>query len=146
MGKFYITTPIYYVNASPHIGHAYTQIAVDTIARYHRMLGDEVFFLTGTDEHGEKIEEACLEAGFEKGKEKEFVDTIVPNFKKAWEALGITYDDFIRTTDKEHEKEVQDFLQKMYDNGDIYQGEYDGWFCTPCETFWTDTQSKDGMC
>lgn len=146
MGKFYITTPIYYVNANPHIGHAYTQIAVDTLARYHRMLGDEVFFLTGTDEHGEKIEEACLKAGFKKGEEKKFVDTIVPGFQKAWKALDIEYDDFIRTTDKEHEKEVQDFLQKMYDNGDIYQGEYDGWFCTPCETFWTDTQSKDGIC
>ncbi|MGB2630778.1 MAG: methionine--tRNA ligase [Candidatus Omnitrophota bacterium] len=146
MGKFYITTPIYYVNANPHIGHAYTQIAVDAVARYHKMLGDEVFFLTGTDEHGEKIEEACIKAGFKKGEEKKFVDTIVPNFKKAWEVLNIKYDDFIRTTDKEHEKEVQDFLQKMYDSGDIYPGEYDGWFCTPCETFWTDTQAEEGVC
>ncbi|MGD2278988.1 MAG: methionine--tRNA ligase [Candidatus Omnitrophota bacterium] len=146
MGKFYITTPIYYVNANPHIGHAYTQIAVDAITRYHKMLGEEVFFLTGTDEHGEKIEEACLEAGFEKGKEKDFVDKIVPNFKKAWKALDVKYDDFIRTTDKEHEEVVQEMLQKLYDQGDIYSGEYDGWFCTPCETFWTDTQAKGGMC
>ncbi|MFQ5953389.1 MAG: methionine--tRNA ligase, partial [Candidatus Omnitrophota bacterium] len=125
---------------------AYTQIICDTLARFHKMLGDEVFFLTGTDEHGEKVEEAALKAGFEQGREKEFVDAIVTNFKKVWKELGIEYDYFIRTTDKEHEKEVQDFLQKMHDNGDIYQGEYDGWFCTPCETFWTDTQSKDGMC
>ncbi|MFC1548399.1 methionine--tRNA ligase [Candidatus Omnitrophota bacterium] len=146
MGKFYITTPIYYVNANPHIGHAYTQIAVDTLTRYHKMIGDDVFFLTGTDEHGEKIEEACIKAGFEKGKEKEFVNTIVPNFKKVWEVLDIKYDHFIRTTDKEHEEVVQKFLQKMYDKGDVYPGEYDGWFCTPCETFWTDKQAKDGIC
>ena len=146
MGKFYITTPIYYVNANPHIGHAYTQIAVDTLSRYHKMLGDEVFFLTGTDEHGEKIEEASVKAGFGAGKEKDFVDTIVPNFKRVWEALDIKYDYFIRTTDKDHEKEVQDFLARMKEKGDVYQGEYDGWFCTPCETFWTDKQAEGGIC
>jgi methionyl-tRNA synthetase len=146
MGKFYITTPIYYVNANPHVGHAYTQIAVDTLARYHKMLGDEVFFLTGTDEHGEKIEEACVKAGFGKGGEKDFVDTIVPNFKKVWEELDIKYDYFIRTTDTEHEEVVQRLLRKMYDKGDIYIGEYDGWFCTPCETFWTDKQAEGGVC
>ncbi|MEA3490080.1 MAG: methionine--tRNA ligase [Candidatus Omnitrophota bacterium] len=146
MGKFYITTPIYYVNANPHIGHAYTQIAVDAVARYHKMLGEEVFFLTGTDEHGEKIEEASLKAGFERGREKEFVDKIVTNFKKVWKALDIQYDDFIRTTDKEHEKVVQELLNRMREKGDVYSGEYDGWFCTPCETFWTDTQAGDGMC
>jgi len=146
MSKFYITTPIYYVNANPHIGHAYTQIAVDAISRYHRMLGEEVFFLTGTDEHGEKIEEATIKAGFDKGGEKDFVDTIVPNFKKVWEALEIDYDDFIRTTDAEHEKVVQGILSKMRENGDIYPDEYDGWFCTPCETFWTDTQAEGGNC
>lgn len=146
MSKFYITTPIYYVNAAPHIGHAYTQIAVDTLARYHRTLGDDVFFLTGTDEHGEKIEEAALEAGFKRGEEKKFVDGIVANFKDAWEKLGIEYDYFIRTTDEEHKKEVQEFLKRMKDNGDIYQGEYDGFFCTPCETFWTDTQAEGGKC
>jgi len=146
MNKFYITTPIYYVNANPHIGHAYTQIAVDVLARYHKMSGDEVFFLTGTDEHGEKIEEASLKAGFEKGREKEFIDTIVAGFKKVWGALDVKYDNFIRTTDVDHEKVVQEFLDKMKDNGDIYQGEYDGWFCTPCETFWTDKQAEDGVC
>lgn len=144
--KFYITTPIYYVNANPHIGHAYTQIAVDALARYHKMLGEDVFFLTGTDEHGEKIEEASLKAGFKKGEEKKFIDTIVPNFKKVWDVLDIQYDYFIRTTDKEHKIEVQDFLNKMKENGDIYQGEYDGWFCTPCETFWTDAQAEEGKC
>ncbi len=146
MRKFYITTPIYYVNANPHLGHAYTQIAVDALARYHKMLGEAVFFLTGTDEHGEKIEKACLKAGFEKGKEKEFVDAIVANFKNVWGALGIRYDGFIRTTDQSHKKVVQEFLEKMKDKGDIYRGEYDGWYCTPCETFWTDAQAENGVC
>ncbi len=145
-GNFYVTTPIYYVNASPHIGHAYTQIVVDVLTRYHRMLGDNVFFLTGTDEHGEKIEEASVKAGLGKGREKEFVDGIVSNFKKAWEALNVSYDYFIRTTDAEHKRVVQDFLTGMKEKGDIYQGEYDGWFCTPCETFWTDTQAEGGVC
>ena len=146
MGKFYITTPIYYVNANPHIGHAYTQVACDTLSRYHKMLGDDVFFLTGTDEHGEKIEEASIKAGFKEGEEKKFVDTIVPNFKKVWEKMGIEYDDFIRTTDPEHEEEVQRFLEYMWKKGDIYQGEYDGWYCTPCETYWTETQAEGGNC
>ncbi|MFH1411270.1 MAG: methionine--tRNA ligase [Candidatus Omnitrophota bacterium] len=144
--KFYITTPIYYVNAAPHIGHAYTQVIVDVIARYHRMSGEDVFFLTGTDEHGEKIEEAALAAGFEKGKEKDFVDGIVKNFKEAWAELNIGYDGFIRTTDRAHKEVVQDFLERMKKKGDIYLGEYDGWFCTPCETFWTDTQAEGGVC
>jgi len=144
--KFYITTPIYYVNANPHIGHAYTQVAVDALARYHRLLGDEVFFLTGTDEHGEKIEEACQKAGMGKGKEKEFVDRIVDNFKKVWDKIGIRYDYFIRTTDEGHERTVQEILGRMKEKDDIYQGEYDGWFCTPCETFLTDTQAAGGIC
>jgi methionyl-tRNA synthetase len=146
MGKFYITTPIYYVNASPHIGHAYTQIAVDALARYRKMRGDEVFFLTGTDEHGEKIEQAALRAGFKAGEEKKFVDGIAVNFKDAWKALDVQYDMFIRTTDEVHKKTVQEFLSKIKDNGDIYEGEYDGWFCTPCETFWTDTQAEGSCC
>lgn len=146
MGKFYITTPIYYVNANPHIGHAYTQAVVDTLARYHRMLGDDVYFLTGTDEHGEKIEEATLKAGFKKGEEKKFVDGIVTNFKKAWDTMGISYDGFIRTTDPAHEETVKRFMIGMKEKGDIYLGEYDGWFCTPCETFWTDTQAEGGIC
>lgn len=146
MGKFYITTPIYYVNASPHIGHAYTEVIVDALARFNRMLGKEVFFLTGTDEHGEKIEEASIKAGFKKGEEKKFVDTIVVNFKKAWDALNIRYDYFIRTTDEIHKVEVRKFLEEMKKNGDIYQGEYDGYFCTPCETFWTDKEAEGGIC
>ncbi len=146
MSKFYITTPIYYVNANPHIGHAYTQVACDVLSRYHKMLGDDVFFLTGTDEHGEKIEEASLAAGFKKGEEKKFVDTIVPGFKKVWDKMGIEYDAFIRTTDPEHESEVQRFLKYMWEKGDIYQGEYDGLYCTPCETYWTETQASDGNC
>ncbi len=146
MGKFYITTPIYYVNANPHIGHAYTQIICDTLKRFHAMLGNDVFFLTGTDEHGEKIEEAALKAGFKQGQEKEFVDGIVSNFKNVWKKLDIEYDYFVRTTDEAHKKEVQDFLNNMKEKGDIYEGEYDGWFCTPCETFWTDTQAENGIC
>jgi len=144
--KFYITTPIYYVNASPHVGHAYTQVAVDALARYHKMLGKKVFFLTGTDEHGEKIEEASVKAGFGKGEEKKFVDGIVPNFKKIWEILEIEYDYFVRTTDATHKKEVARVLDEMKSAGDIYQGEYDGWFCTPCETFWTEGQAPSGVC
>jgi len=146
MKTFYITTPIYYVNAAPHIGHAYTQVACDAAARYRRMLGQEVFFLTGSDEHGEKIEEAALKAGFPVGKEKDFVDSIVKNFQKTWKAFNIGYDDFIRTTDPAHKKIVQDILTVVRGNGDIYEGEYDGWFCTPCETFWTDTQAEKGIC
>ena len=144
--KFYITTPIYYVNANPHIGHAYTQVVVDILSRFYKSVGTDVFFLTGTDEHGEKIEEAALKAGFKQGEEKEFVDGIVDNFKKVWEVMGIEYSGFIRTTDDSHKKVVQDFLNKMKEKGDIYLGEYDGWFCTPCETFWTDTQAEDGIC
>jgi len=144
--KFYITTPIYYVNASPHVGHAYTQVAVDALARYYKMLGRDVFFLTGTDEHGEKIEEASAKAGFGKGGEKKFVDGIVPNFKKVWEILEIEYDYFVRTTDESHKKEVGRVLDEMKRAGDIYQGEYDGWFCTPCETFWTQAQAPVGVC
>ena len=146
MGKYYITTPIYYVNAAPHIGHAYTQVAVDALARYRKMIGDEVFFLTGTDEHGEKIEEAAIAAGFKPGEEKKFVDSISVNFRNAWETMDVGYDKFIRTTDETHKKTVQDFILRIKDNGDIYEGEYDGWFCTPCETFWTDTQAEAGTC
>ncbi len=146
MGKYYITTPIYYVNASPHIGHAYTQIAVDALSRYRKMTGDNVFFLTGTDEHGEKIEQASREAGFKRGDEKKFVDGITDNFRKAWSGMGIEYDKFIRTTDEQHKTSVQDLVSRIKDNGDIYEGEYDGWFCTPCGTFWSAKQSEDGLC
>jgi methionyl-tRNA synthetase len=143
---YYITTPLYYVNASPHIGHSYTQIATDALSRYHKLRGDEVFFMTGTDEHGEKIEKAAADAGYEKGEEKRFVDSIVPNFKKLWSDLKIEYDHFIRTTDGYHEKTVRFFLSRLYENKDIYKGEYDGLFCVPCEMFWSHIQAPEGVC
>lgn len=144
--EYYITTPLYYVNSQPHIGHSYTQIACDTVSRFLRQGDREVFFMTGTDEHGEKIEKAALEAGFKAGEEQKFVDGIVPVFKDLWAKLGIKYDYFIRTTDESHIKAVQAFLDKLYKEGKIYKKDYKGWFCTPCETFWTQTQSPDGIC
>ncbi len=146
MSKFYITTPLYYVNSRPHIGHSYTNIAVDTISRFYRMKGHDVFFMTGTDEHGEKIEKATLAHGLKAGEEKMFVDEIVPVFKELWQKLGIQYDYFIRTTDNHHIKAVQAVLDKLYKDGKIYKKIYKGWFCTPCETFWSEAQSDDGLC
>lgn len=138
--KYYITTPLYYVNDIPHIGHAYTTIAADVLARYRRARGYDVFFLTGTDEHGQKIAEAAKA----KGKEpQEFCDEIVTRFKSAWEALNISYNDFIRTTEDRHVKVVQKVFSRLLASGDIYKGEYEGWYCTPCETFWTDLQLKE---
>ncbi|MCX5667044.1 MAG: methionine--tRNA ligase [Candidatus Omnitrophica bacterium] len=144
--KFYITTPLYYVNSKPHIGHSYTNIAVDTVSRFYRMKGCDVFFMTGTDEHGEKIEKATLARGFKTGEEKRFVDEIVPVFKELWQKLGIQYDCFIRTTDDYHIKAVQAVLDKLYKDGKIYKKIYKGWFCTPCETFWSEAQSDAGLC
>lgn len=141
--KFYITTPVYYVNDTPHIGHAYTTIAADIIARWHRLNGEKVFFLTGTDEHGEKVEEAAKKSGKEP---KEFADEIVKVFIEACKKLNISNDDFIRTSEKRHEKVVAEFIKKLDENGDIYKGEYEGWFCVPCESFWTEIQLKDGKC
>lgn len=146
MKKFYITTPLYYVNSKPHIGHSYTTIACDAVSRFMRMAGYDVFFMTGTDEHGEKIEKATLERGFKKGEERKFVDEIVPVFKDLWEKLDVKYDHFIRTTDNYHIKAVSELLSKLYKDGRIYKKEYNGWFCVPCETFWSDTQAKDGSC
>jgi len=146
MKKFYITSPLYYVNAAPHIGHAYTQVACDAASRFYRMAGYESYFMTGTDEHGEKIEEAALKAGFEKGREKEFVDSIVPRFKNLWKLLDIDYSFFIRTTDDIHERTVKEVLRRMNEKGDIYKGKYAGWFCTPCENFWADSQVEDKAC
>jgi len=141
--KFYVTTPIYYPNDVPHIGHAYTTIAGDILARWHKLLGEDVFYLTGTDEHGKKLERTA----HEKGKEpKEFVDELVPEFKEAWKKLDIEYDHFIRTTDPEHEKVVQQMLQKVFDNGDIYLGEYEGYYCTGCEAYYTEKDLEDGCC
>jgi len=141
--KYYVTTPIYYVNDVPHIGHAYTTIAADVLARWERLKGKDVFFLTGTDEHGKKIEEAAKASGKDP---KVFVDEIVSKFKEAWKVLNISYDYFIRTTDPEHEKVVQEFMKKLMENGDIYKGFYEGWYCTPCETLWTDFQLNEGKC
>ncbi|MCS7215297.1 MAG: methionine--tRNA ligase [Thermodesulfovibrio sp.] len=140
---FYITTPIYYVNDIPHIGHAYTTIAADILARFMRMKGRKVFFLTGTDEHGQKVEKAA----FEKGRNpKEHADIMVENFKSLWNILDISNDSFIRTTDEEHKKIVQEILQTLYDNGEIVKKKYSGMYCTPCERFWTEKDLIDGKC
>ena len=144
--KYYITTPLYYVNSKPHIGHSYTQVACDTVARFLRQSGESVFFMTGTDEHGEKIEKATIDAGFKEGEEKRFVDSIVPVFRGLWERLGIQYDHFIRTTDDQHIRTVQAVLDTLHKDGKIYKKVYKGWFCTPCETFWSYTQVSDGIC
>ena len=141
--KFYITTPIYYPSANFHIGHCYTTIVADAIARYKRLTGYDVFYLTGTDEHGEKIQKKANEAGV---TPKEYVDKIVANAKDLWKSLDISYDKFIRTTDEEHVKCVQKIFERLYKQGDIYKGEYKGLYCTPCESFWTETQLTNGKC
>ncbi|MFC1624689.1 methionine--tRNA ligase [Candidatus Omnitrophota bacterium] len=141
--KFYITTPLYYVNGNPHIGHSYTNIACDVLARFKRLNGVEVLFTTGTDEHGQKIKEAADEIGLEPSV---FVDTVVPKFIELWKKLNISYDDFIRTTEKRHKDVVVKILEVLYKNGDLYEGEYSGWYCTPCESFWTKVQLVDGRC
>ena len=141
--KFYITTPIYYPSANFHIGHCYTTIVADAIARYKRLTGYDVFYLTGTDEHGEKIQKKANEAGV---TSKEYVDKIVANAKDLWKSLDISYDKFIRTTDEEHVKCVQKIFERLYKQGDIYKGEYKGLYCTPCESFWTETQLINGKC
>ena len=143
--KFYITTPLYYVNASPHIGHSYTTIAADCLSRYMRScLGDEnVWFLTGTDEHGQKIQKAADEAGL---SPQDFADKTVLQFKELWKSLDISYNDFIRTTEARHTACVQKVLEILYRNNDIYQDKYEGWYCTPCETFWLESQLTDKLC
>ena len=143
LGKFYITTPIYYVNDKPHIGHAYTTILADIMARWHRLSGDSVFFLTGTDEHGEKVEAAAAKAG---QTPQRFVDSIVGTYVEAWKKLGISYDGFVRTTSPEHVRTVQEFIRRIKANGDVYKGQYEGWYCVSDESFWTDLQLKDGKC
>ena len=141
--KFYITTPIYYPSANFHIGHCYTTIIADAIARYKRLTGYDVFYLTGTDEHGLKIQKKAIDAGI---TPQEYVDKIVVNSKDLWKSLNISYDKFIRTTDPEHVVCVQRIFEKLYNQGDIYKGEYKGLYCTPCESFWTETQLVDGKC
>lgn len=141
--EFYITTPIYYPSGKLHIGHSYTTVAADAMARYKRMKGFDVMFLTGTDEHGQKIEEKAKEKGV---TPKEYVDEIVAGIKELWKLLNISNDKFIRTTDEYHEKAVQKIFNKLYENGDIYKGKYEGMYCTPCESFWTQSQLVDGKC
>ena len=140
---FYITTPIYYPSGNPHIGHCYTTLACDCLARYKRMQGFDVMFLTGTDEHGQKIEKKAQELGVSPQK---YVDEIVANFIRLWERIGITYDRFIRTTDDYHVESVQRIFKELYDRGYIYKGEYEGKYCTPDESFWTEGQLVDGKC
>lgn len=140
---YYITTPIYYPSGKAHIGHSYSTVAADAMARYKRLRGYDVMFLTGTDEHGQKIETKANEEGI---SPKEYVDRIAKGFMDLWKMLGISNDKFIRTTDDYHERAVQKIFKDLYDKGEIYKGKYQGWYCSPCESFWTDTQLKDGKC
>lgn len=140
---FYITTPIYYPSDNLHIGHTYCTVAADTMARFKRILGYDVKFLTGTDEHGQKIQTVAKDKGV---TPKEYLDGIVSNIKELWKTLDITYDKFIRTTDEQHKEIVQKIFQKLYDQGDIYKSHYEGHYCTPCESFWTESQLVDGKC
>jgi methionyl-tRNA synthetase len=143
MGKFYITTPIYYPSDNLHIGHAYTTVVADALARYHRQIGDDVRFLTGTDEHGQKIQRRAEAAGI---TPQAYVDGIVANIKQLWQKFQISNDDFIRTTEARHEQAVQRIFERLYRQGDIYKSEYEGWYCTPCEAFWTERQLQEGKC
>ncbi len=140
---YYVTTPIYYPSDNFHVGHCYTTTIADALARYKKEHGYDVFFLTGSDEHGQKIEDRAAKAGV---TPKEFVDPIIDNAKDLWSKLNIQYDKFIRTTDEEHVACVQKIMQKLYDQGDIYKGSYEGWYCTPCESYWTEAQLVDGKC
>ncbi len=141
--KFYITTPIYYPSGNWHIGHCYTTVVCDAIARFNRMLKKDVFFLTGTDEHGQKIEKKAQEKGL---TPMEFINPLVDDLKDIWSKLDISYDKFIRTTDDYHVKGIQSIFKQLYDKGEIYKSQYEGWYCTPCESFWTESQLKDGKC
>ena len=141
---FYITTPIYYPSAKLHIGHAYCTTVADTIARFKRLAGYDVFFLTGSDEHGQKIQQAAEKEGI---TPQAYVDRIVAGFQELWQLLGISYDDFIRTSEERHHELVQNIFQQIYDQGDIYKGEYKGLYCTPCESYWTELQlDENGNC
>ena len=145
-GNYYITTPIYYPSAKLHIGHAYCTVATDTMARFKRLQGYNVMFLTGTDEHGQKIEDKAKAAGV---TPQQFVDDIVTGERGVldlWKLMNISYDRFIRTTDDYHVAAIQRIFKKMHDNGDIYKGVYKGKYCKPCESFWTESQLKDGKC
>ncbi len=142
-GTYYITTPIYYPSSNLHIGHTYCTVMADAMARFKRLAGYDVRFLTGTDEHGQKIQDIAKKEGM---KPQEYVDKIVAGIKDLWKTMEISYDDFIRTTEPRHVKRVQQLFMKIYENGDIYKGEYEGLYCTPCESFWTESQLVDGKC
>ena len=142
-GKYYITTAIAYASGKPHIGNTYEIVLADAIARFKRQEGFEVYFQTGTDEHGQKIEQKAQEAGI---TPKEYVDGVADKIKKIWDLMNCSYDYFIRTTDTGHEKQVQKIFKKLYDKGDIYKSSYEGMYCTPCESFWTESQLVDGKC
>lgn len=143
MRNFYITTPIYYPSAKLHIGHAYCTTIADSVARYHRLAGDDVFFLTGSDEHGQKIQQKAEEQGV---TPLEYVDGIVAGFQNLWKKLNISNNDFIRTSEKRHEKVVQEVFNRIYEKGDIYKGSYKGLYCTPCESYWTELQLDENGC
>ncbi len=140
--SFYLTTPIYYVNSVPHLGTAYTTVAADALARYRRLMGDDVFFLTGLDEHGQKVEQAAAENGL---APQEWCDQLAEKFLATWELLGISNDEFIRTTEPRHEHAVQQLAQTLYDRGDIYKGHYEGWYCVPDETYWAESDLAEGQ-
>ncbi|NLJ24866.1 MAG: methionine--tRNA ligase [Firmicutes bacterium] len=142
-GKYYITTPIYYPSDRLHIGHAYTTTIADSLARWHRFTGKDVLFLTGSDEHGQKIERVATSLGV---KPQAYVDKIVGSFKDLWQKYNISYDDFVRTTEERHHRVVQEVFRRVYAKGDIYKGEYEGWYCTPCEAFWVENKLQDGNC
>lgn len=141
--KYYITTAIAYTSSKPHVGNTYEVVLTDAIARYHRLKGDDTYFLTGTDEHGQKIEEKAKEKGI---TPKEYVDDVAGQIRDIWGLMNSSHDQFIRTTDEQHEKIVKKIFKKLYDQGDIYKGKYEGWYCVPCESFFTETQIEDGKC
>lgn len=143
MGRFYVTTPIYYVNDVPHLGTAYTTVVADALRRFHLAIGDETFMLTGTDEHGQKIERQAREEGL---APKEFCDRISERFKDAWPKLDVAYDRFIRTTDPDHEAFVKDLWEKIAKNGDLYLGHYEDWYCVGCEAFKQEKDLVEGLC
>ncbi len=140
--KFYVTTPIYYVNAEPHLGHAYTTILADVLRRFHHLMGYETFFVTGTDEHGDKVLQAARDHGMDP---KQYVDKVSESFRELWPKLHCEPDFFIRTTDPVHVRVVQTILQKVYENGDIYFGRYEGLYCTGCERFYTERSWRQGL-
>lgn len=141
--KFYVTTPIYYPSSDLHIGHTYTTVAADVMNRFRKLQGYDSYFITGTDEHGQKLEKIAKENN---QSPKEYVDEVVARIKELWKTMNISYDQFIRTTDQQHMKTIQNIFRKLYEQGDIYKGKYEGLYCTPCESFWTETQAEKGVC